>query len=205
MNATSVTDPDDAPAGGSNPFIVVGAPPLRPGEEPDRGFERRYADALIARLERSGLDGLADATVVRRDTGPGRLARPVPRLPRLDLRPGQRPQRPRRQLPAAELSRGRAGPLFRRRRACSRARGCRWSSRAARSPPSGSDRDLGRQAETGETSRAMGVAPATREVARDRRDRLDVAGAESPHPPPQLPIPQAVRRSAPRGPARRST
>lgn len=71
VNATSVTDAGDAPPGGSNPFIVVGAPPLRPGAEPDRDFEHRYADGLIARLGRAGLDGLADATVVRRDTGPG--------------------------------------------------------------------------------------------------------------------------------------
>ena len=28
VNATCATDPGDAPSGGSNPFIVVGAPPL---------------------------------------------------------------------------------------------------------------------------------------------------------------------------------
>src|SRR5206468_4214978 len=39
-NVTSVTNPADAPAGGSNPFIVVGAPPLKPGTEHarDRDF-----------------------------------------------------------------------------------------------------------------------------------------------------------------------
>ncbi len=72
VNVTSVTDPGDAPAGGSNPFVVVGAPPLRPGEEDrrDREFEGRYADQLIGRLEQSGLPGLASAAVTRRITAP---------------------------------------------------------------------------------------------------------------------------------------
>ncbi|CAN5807982.1 phytoene desaturase family protein [soil metagenome] len=71
VNATCVTDPADAPPGASNPFVVVGAPPLKPGAEPDREFEARHADRLIARLERAGLPGLAGATVSRHITGPG--------------------------------------------------------------------------------------------------------------------------------------
>jgi diapolycopene oxygenase len=71
LNATSVTDPADAPQGGSNPFIVVGAPPLKPGEEPDRDFERRYADKLIAKLEGAGLPGLGASSVSTTVTGPG--------------------------------------------------------------------------------------------------------------------------------------
>ncbi len=71
LNATCVTDPGDAPDGGSNPFIVVGAPPLRPGAEPDREFEARYANALIARLEASGLEGMGSSMVVGRVTGAG--------------------------------------------------------------------------------------------------------------------------------------
>ena len=70
VNATSVTDPSDAPVGGSNPFIVVGAPPLKPGAESDRDFEAKYADALLSRLEDSGLPGLRAASMVRRITGP---------------------------------------------------------------------------------------------------------------------------------------
>jgi phytoene desaturase len=72
VNATSVTDPADAPPGGSNPFIVIGAPPLKPGHEHERDldFEGRYADQLIARLEQAGLPGLAGATVSRRITAP---------------------------------------------------------------------------------------------------------------------------------------
>ena len=72
VNVTSVTNPDDAPSGGSNPFIVVGAPPLKPGSEHarDRAFEERYADTLIERLERAGLPGLAGASVSRKITAP---------------------------------------------------------------------------------------------------------------------------------------
>ncbi|MEJ7636837.1 MAG: hypothetical protein WKF75_02310 [Singulisphaera sp.] len=70
VNATCVTDLGDAPAGCSNPFVVIGAPPLNEGEESDRDFESRYADQMIARLERSGLPGLGAATVARQITGP---------------------------------------------------------------------------------------------------------------------------------------
>jgi phytoene desaturase len=72
VNATCVTDPGDAPPGGSNPFIVVGAPPLKVGREDERDldFEASYADQLIARVERAGLPGLASATVSRRITAP---------------------------------------------------------------------------------------------------------------------------------------
>lgn len=70
VNVTSMTDPADAPPGGSNPFLVVGAPPLRPGEEPDRAFQDRYADGLLERLESiaPGLRASARSTVI---TGPG--------------------------------------------------------------------------------------------------------------------------------------
>ncbi len=70
VNVTSVTDPTDAPESGSNPFIVVGAPPLKPGVEPDRDFERRYADQLVARLEHAGFIGLRTSVVTRFLTGP---------------------------------------------------------------------------------------------------------------------------------------
>jgi phytoene desaturase len=72
VNATCSTDPSDAPPGGSNPFIVVGAPPLKPGreQERDRDFEARYADRLVDRLERAGLPGLGGATVSRTITAP---------------------------------------------------------------------------------------------------------------------------------------
>ncbi|MDB5351769.1 MAG: phytoene desaturase [Planctomycetota bacterium] len=71
INATSVTDPSDAPSGGSNPFIVVGAPPMKPGAEPDREFEARYAEQLIAKLDASGYPGLKAASVATTITGPG--------------------------------------------------------------------------------------------------------------------------------------
>ena len=68
-----MTDPGDAPAGGSNPFVVVGAPPIRPGEEDkrDRDFEARYADQILARLEAAGLPGLRAASVSKLVTAPG--------------------------------------------------------------------------------------------------------------------------------------
>jgi diapolycopene oxygenase len=72
VNATCVTDPADAPPGCSNPFIVIGAPPIKPGQERirDSDFENRHADKLIARLEQAGLPGLAGATVSRKITAP---------------------------------------------------------------------------------------------------------------------------------------
>ena len=72
VNATCVTDPGDAPNGGSNPFIVIGAPPLKPGSERvrDAEFEERHADRLVARLEQAGLPGLAGASVSRKITAP---------------------------------------------------------------------------------------------------------------------------------------
>lgn len=71
VNATSRTDPDDSPSGGSNPFIVVGAPPLPRGDGEDRDFLQRYADRLIARLETAGLEGLGASVTSRLVTGPG--------------------------------------------------------------------------------------------------------------------------------------
>ncbi len=70
VNATSVTDPSDAPPGGSNPFVVVGAPPLKEGAEADRAFEADYADRLLTRLEAAGLPGLRSAIVTRHVTAP---------------------------------------------------------------------------------------------------------------------------------------
>ena len=72
VNATSVTDPGDSPRGGSNPFIVIGAPPLKPGSEHsrDQEFEERHADLLVERLEKAGLPGLAAATISRKITAP---------------------------------------------------------------------------------------------------------------------------------------
>lgn len=71
VNVTSVTDPSDAPEGGSNPFIVVGAPPLKPGAEPDRDFELKYAFRLIEKLESAGFAGLRESADSIEITGPG--------------------------------------------------------------------------------------------------------------------------------------
>lgn len=58
LNTTSVTAPGDAPAGGSNPFLVVGAPALRPGASRDSAAELAYAERLLDTLERAELPGL---------------------------------------------------------------------------------------------------------------------------------------------------
>ena len=70
VNATSVTDPADAPLGGSNPFVVVGAPAMKLGTGPDRDFESRYADKLLATLEDAGFPGLRASAVSTTITGP---------------------------------------------------------------------------------------------------------------------------------------
>jgi phytoene desaturase len=70
VNVTSATDPADAPPGGSNPFLVVGAPATRPGHEPDDDFEARYADRLLERLEAAGLPGLRASIASRAQFGP---------------------------------------------------------------------------------------------------------------------------------------
>ena len=74
VNVSSVTDPEDAPEGGSNPFIVIGAPPMR-GDGPDIAFEQGYAERLVARLERAGMTGLDGAIVNGLVTGPSEFAR----------------------------------------------------------------------------------------------------------------------------------
>jgi phytoene desaturase len=71
LNVTSVTDPDDAPPGGCNPFLVVGAPPLPPGAAEDPAVVEAHAERLLARLEESGYPGLRAATVSRQVMGPG--------------------------------------------------------------------------------------------------------------------------------------
>lgn len=75
VNTTSRTDPRDAPPGGSNPFVVVGAPALQTSEREDTRFAESYADQLIDRLERAGLHGLRAATRTRTITGPADWSR----------------------------------------------------------------------------------------------------------------------------------
>jgi phytoene desaturase len=70
VNTTSATDPTDAPPGGCNPFIVVGAPAIAPDQPPCSEFESQYADRLIERLEQAGLSGFSHAIQTRTITGP---------------------------------------------------------------------------------------------------------------------------------------
>jgi phytoene desaturase len=70
VNTTSTTDPDDAPNGGSNPFIVVGVPSLRAGVDRDEDQEHAYAERVLDRLEASGLEGLRGSIQHRVMKGP---------------------------------------------------------------------------------------------------------------------------------------
>lgn len=70
VNTTSVTDSSDAPEGQSNPFVVIGAPPLMPGANGDSIFEAGYADQLLTKLDQTGLPGLSSAIVTRRVSAP---------------------------------------------------------------------------------------------------------------------------------------
>ncbi|HEU5117391.1 MAG TPA: phytoene desaturase family protein, partial [Isosphaeraceae bacterium] len=70
LNVTSETDPGDAPEGGSNPFLVVGAPPQKREGETDPEFEARYAEQLLERLEQVGLNGLRASIRTREVSGP---------------------------------------------------------------------------------------------------------------------------------------
>jgi phytoene desaturase len=70
VNTTSQTESDDAIPGGSNPFIVIGAPAIRTGIPRDEAFVTRYADTLIDKLEAIGLVGLREAITIRHITTP---------------------------------------------------------------------------------------------------------------------------------------
>ena len=58
VNTTSATDPEDAPPGGSNPFIVISVPALDPERPLPADFNERFAEKVLARLEAAGLPGL---------------------------------------------------------------------------------------------------------------------------------------------------
>lgn len=64
---TSHTDPDHAIEGGSNLFILVNAPYLREGGDPDYG---KYVDVVIHELEHRGLEGLRGSIKVQKTITP---------------------------------------------------------------------------------------------------------------------------------------
>ncbi len=64
---TSHTDAVHAIEGGSNLFVLVNAPYLRDGEDPDY---RSYSDLVINRLESHGIDGLRDSIQVQNMISP---------------------------------------------------------------------------------------------------------------------------------------
>lgn len=61
INVTSETDPDDASSEGSNPFIVVGIPPIEPGMERDSERDSKYAELIIERIDTQWLPGFKDS------------------------------------------------------------------------------------------------------------------------------------------------
>lgn len=61
INVTSETDPGDATANGSNPFIVVGIPPIESGTLPDPDRDLAYANLMIDRIEQQWLPGFRDS------------------------------------------------------------------------------------------------------------------------------------------------
>lgn len=61
INVTSETDPDDAAKDCSNPFIVVGIPPIEPGSERDSVRDANYAELIIDRIDQHWLPGFRDS------------------------------------------------------------------------------------------------------------------------------------------------
>ena len=73
VSVSAHSDPGHAPAGGSNLFILVNAPPLGPRARWEDGG-RSYRDLVIRLLERRGLEGLAGAIEVERIITPDMFA-----------------------------------------------------------------------------------------------------------------------------------
>jgi phytoene desaturase len=72
---SSQSDPAHAPAGCSNLFVLVNAPPLSAAGSTDDGFDwrsnsREYRDRVVGILERRGLSGLAGAIQTERTITP---------------------------------------------------------------------------------------------------------------------------------------
>ncbi|MEX2573200.1 MAG: phytoene desaturase family protein [Balneolaceae bacterium] len=62
---TSFSDPDHAPAGGSNLFVLVNAPAVSPGQDWNR-YRKQYPTVIVKKLEEQGLKNLSDTIQVRR-------------------------------------------------------------------------------------------------------------------------------------------
>jgi phytoene desaturase len=73
VSVSSHTDAEHAPAGCSNLFVLVNAPPLGPGAAWEDGG-RAYRDLVVTLLERKGLSGLGGAIEVERIITPATFA-----------------------------------------------------------------------------------------------------------------------------------
>jgi len=73
VSVSAHSDPGQAPAGGSNLFVLVNAPPVGPGARWEDGG-RSYRDTVVRLLERRGLAGLAGAVEVERIITPEMFA-----------------------------------------------------------------------------------------------------------------------------------
>ncbi|MFW6348491.1 MAG: phytoene desaturase family protein, partial [Cyclonatronaceae bacterium] len=67
---TSYSDPDHAPEGGSNLFILINAPYLSDNLKWDDARAREYGNLIIHKLEKQGLEGLSESIQVREHITP---------------------------------------------------------------------------------------------------------------------------------------
>lgn len=67
---TSYSDPDHAPEGGSNLFILINAPYLSENLKWDEARAQEYGNLIIHKLENQGLEGLFDSIKVREHITP---------------------------------------------------------------------------------------------------------------------------------------
>lgn len=67
---TSFSDPDHAPEGGSNLFILINAPYLTDKVQWSAARAQEYGDLVISKLEKFGLEGLKEAIEVREHITP---------------------------------------------------------------------------------------------------------------------------------------
>ena len=123
--APAATEPEVAPPGGEALYVLVHTPYLRPHHDWNEMLPR-YRRTILDKLERTaGLRDIEQAHPVRALADPARHSRPLPRLERGDLRPGE-PRPDRRQFKPANRSPD-VKRLYLAGGAATPGRACRWS------------------------------------------------------------------------------